>query len=181
MRHRYTTDQWVPYPLELVFAFFANPQNLIPLMPRWHKARVEEAQIIPPPSRPVAADNSPRFRSIAAGAGSTVTISFRPFPLSPIRLPWEARISEFDWNDHFCDEQERGPFAYWRHCHRVLEETRNGIAGTLITDEVVYEMKMGGVGELAHTLFFAGQIKTLFNYRHAQLEAILAKSAAVAR
>ncbi len=175
MRHSFTTNQWVPYSVELVFAFFANPQNLIPLMPRWNKARVEEAQIIAPPLRPVATEASLRFRSIAAGAGSLITISFRPFPLSPVRLPWEAHITEFAWNDHFCDEQMRGPFAYWLHCHRVCEESREGVVGTLVTDEVRYEMKMGRAGELAHRVFVAGQLRRLFDYRHAQAEKIFTK------
>ena len=170
MRHTFTTSQWVPCPVELVFAFFANPQNLIPLMPRWHKARVEESRIVPPSDVPGADD----VDSIAAGAGSVVTISFRPLPLSPIRLRWEAKISEFEHNDHFCDEQMRGPFAYWKHCHRLHRESRDGLEGTRITDEVVYEMKMGRAGELAHGLFFARQVERLFAYRQAQVEKILA-------
>src|SRR5271155_3186151 len=154
MRHTFTASQWIPCPVERVFEFFANPQNLIPLMPRWHNARVDEARIVPPPGADAG--------GIAAGAESVVTISFRPLPLSPIRLRWEAKISEFVPNDHFCDEQIRGPFAYWKHCHRVRAESRDGVAGSRITDEVIYEMKMASVGELAHRLFFARQIGRLF-------------------
>jgi len=164
MRHTFATSQWILCPVEVVFAFFANPQNLIPLMPRWRKARVEEARIVAPPG----ADTC-----IAAGAGSIVTISFRPNPLSPIRLRWVAKISEFVPNDHFCDEQMRGPFAYWKHCHQVRAESLYGVAGTRITDEVVYEMKMGPAGELAHGLFFSGQVARLFAFRQVQVEKIL--------
>jgi ligand-binding SRPBCC domain-containing protein len=170
MRHTFTASQWIPCPVEQVFEFFANPQNLIPLMPRWNKARVEESHIVAPTSIPAAGN----VDGIAAGAGSVVTISFRPLPLSPIRLRWEAKISEFERNDHFCDEQMRGPFANWRHCHRVHPESRDGVTGTRIVDEVVYEMKMGRAGELAHRLFFAGQIGRLFAYRQSQVEKILA-------
>jgi ligand-binding SRPBCC domain-containing protein len=175
MRHSYTIDQWVAYPVELVFAFFANPHNLPHLLPRWQSARIEELQLIPPPIRPQAQEAKPRLRSIAAGAGSTITISFRPFPFSPIRLPWEAHISEFIWNDHFCDQQRRGPFAYWKHCHRVEEETRNQITGTLVTDDVTYEMKLGAAGELAHTLFVKAQMRRIFSYRQQRLEKIFAR------
>src|SRR5271165_5973306 len=164
MRQTFATSQWILCPVEVVFAFFANPQNLIPLMPRWRKARVEEARIVAPPG----ADTC-----IAAGAGSIVTISFRPLPLSPIRLRWEAKISEFEHNDHFCDEQMRGPFAYWKHCHRLRPESRDGVEGTRVTDEVVYGMKMGRAGELAHRLFFTRQVERLFAYRQAQVEKIL--------
>jgi ligand-binding SRPBCC domain-containing protein len=165
MGHSFTATQWIPRPVEEVFAFFANPQNLILLMPQWNKARIEQAEIVP-------AQVASRDRRVAAGAGSFVTISFRPFPLSPIRWQWKAEISEFAWNDHFCDEQLRGPFAYWKHCHRLQAESRDGMAGTVVTDTVVYEMKMGRLGELAHALFTAPQIKALFAYRHAQVERI---------
>jgi ligand-binding SRPBCC domain-containing protein len=169
MLHTFTTSQWIPCPVGLVFGFFANPQNLIQLMPRWNSARVEESRIVAPPGFSVAGNAD----GIAAGAGSIVTISFKPLPLLPIRLRWEARISEFARNDHFCDEQTSGPFAYWKHCHRFRQESSDGVTGTRITDEVVYEMKMGDAVELAHRIFFAGQIGRLFAYRQAQLEKIL--------
>ena len=43
MRHSLQTEQWLPYPRERVFAFFADPGNLPPLMPEWQRARVERA------------------------------------------------------------------------------------------------------------------------------------------
>ncbi len=76
---RFEAKQWVPYPVELVFAFFANPANLPHLMPRKFEMRLEDARIEPPPPRPVAADESRRFKSIAAGVGSEILISFIPF------------------------------------------------------------------------------------------------------
>jgi ligand-binding SRPBCC domain-containing protein len=174
MRHTFTASQWIPRPAELVFAFFANPRNLILLMPSWHKARIDQMQIVPPP---VSGDANGSGN--AAGAGSMMTISFRPFPLSPVRLRWEARISEFAWCDHFCDEQVSGPFAYWKHCHRLQEDARGGVTGTGITDEIVYEMKMASAGELAHSLFFSNRIRRLFDYRHSQLEKIFSTVKAV--
>src|SRR5271154_5034 len=167
MRHNSTASQWTPRSIDQVFAFFASPQNLILLMQRWNKARIEQAEIVP------ASQDALRDRGIAAGAGSLVTISFRPFLLSPIRWRWKAVISEFVGNDHFCDEQLNGPFAYWKHCHRLQAESRDGVPGTLVTDVVIYEMKMGSLGKWAHTLFTARQIEALFIYRHAQVEKIL--------
>ena len=37
MHHTFTSEQWLPYPVEPVFAFFANPENLPRLMPKWQK------------------------------------------------------------------------------------------------------------------------------------------------
>jgi ligand-binding SRPBCC domain-containing protein len=172
MVHRYTASQWLPHPVPFVFAFLADPQNLPPLMPAWQKARVEEARIVAPPPAPANAFKTTRLRGPSAGAGSVITISFRPFPFSPIRLPWEAVISEFVWNDHFCDVQERGPFAAWTHQHAVKDERRGDVIGTLVTDDVSYEMKMGSLGELAHSLFVSAQVGKVFAYRQQRIAAI---------
>jgi ligand-binding SRPBCC domain-containing protein len=173
MRHTFEAEQWLPYPLEPVFAFFANPQNLPRLMPDWQKARIEEAVYTAPPPRPAGVQ--PGLRSLAAGVGSRMTISFKPFPFSPFRVPWEAEIAEFAWNDHFCDIQLRGPFAYWRHCHRLRAETRAEGNGTLLRDELEYELPMGPLGELAHAIAVRGQIRRIFDLRHRRTAELLAR------
>lgn len=178
MVHRFTASQWLPYPVPFVFAFLADPHNLPGLMPAWQKARVEEVKLVAPPPAPSNAFTGSQRRGLSAGAGSSVTISFRPFPFSPVRLPWEATISEFVWNDRFCDVQERGPFASWRHCHSVKFERRAERDGTLITDDVTYEMKMGTAGEMAHRIFVRSQIEKTFAYRRQRIAAIFARIAA---
>ena len=103
MRHSFQTEQWVPYLTERVFAFFADPANLPPLMPGWQRARVEKATYVAAPAPPLATTTG-----TAAGEGSLITISFRPIPCLPLRLEWDAHITEFRWNDFFCDQQRRG-------------------------------------------------------------------------
>ncbi len=176
MRHSFEAEQWVPFPLEQVFAFFSNPENLPRLMPTWQKARIEEATFAPAPERP-AASAGVRFAGVVAGAGTKMTISFRPFPLAPFRIPWDAEITEFVWNDHFCDVQHRGPFAYWHHCHRLNAETRevDGVrtAGTRVRDKVDYEMPFGPLGEIGARLFGARQFKSIFDFRHERTAELL--------
>jgi ligand-binding SRPBCC domain-containing protein len=169
MRHNFQSQQWLPHPVELVFAFFANPKNLPCLMPAWQKACIKEVAFTPPP-----AAASTRVKSLAAGAGTRVTLSFRPLPYSPIRIAWEAEISEFVWNDHFCDQQLHGPFAYWHHCHSVSSESRAGHSGTRLCDDVEYELPFGKLGELAQRLFIARQLLRTFAYRHARTDELLA-------
>ena len=175
MRHKFQAEQWLPYTLELVFAFFANPENLPPLMPGWQKARIEHANIAPPPPRPAG---QPVRAGVAAGAGTTMTISFRPFPFSPVRVPWDAEISEFVWNEHFCDIQTRGPFAYWHHCHWVAAEVRDGQQGTSVRDEVDYELPLGALGEIGQRLFVPAQFRAIFNFRHKRTAELLVRAIA---
>jgi ligand-binding SRPBCC domain-containing protein len=172
MRFSYHTEQSLPYPVEDVFAFFADPNNFPLLMPTWQNTRIEEASIVPPAPCPTAA-SAPT--SIAAGSGTRVALSFRPFPYSPVRVRWQAEIAEFVWNDHFCDRQLRGPFAYWNHCHHVQAIDRNGSDVTLIVDHVEYELPFGLIGRLTHRLFLRRQIERTFACRQGQLTKILAR------
>ena len=173
MPHTFQTSQWVPFPVELVFAFFANPGNLPHLMPKRQQARIESSRVIAPPPRPVAPDPENQFQSPAAGAGSEMLISFRPFSWLPFRVQWLARITEFEWNSHFCDEQLKGPLAAWQHCHRIVSETRDNQAGTLISDEVEYSLPLGPLGSLCDALFVRRQMESTFAYRQQRLAEIL--------
>jgi ligand-binding SRPBCC domain-containing protein len=170
MRFSYQTEQWVPYSLEQIFDFFSNPDNLPVLMPEWQGARIDKASIVAPPQPPHA-----RFVSqpAAAGLGSRLTLSFFPFPHAPFRLRWEAEISEFGWDTHFCDLQLRGPFAYWKHCHYFRRQNQLGLEGTVIMDDLEYELPFGLAGQLAHSIFLRRQIERAFANRQGQLERIL--------
>ena len=170
MRHTYETSQWVPFPTEKVFAFFCDPANLPRLMPPWQQARIDHAFIAAPPlSLTPLKDGG----SQVAGKGSVLTISFRAVPFVPVRLTWVALISEFELNHHFCDEQTSGPLAYWRHCHVVSPETRDGIAGTLVTDNVTYALPMGPLGDVANAVAIKRQMKATFDFRQGKLPGLL--------
>lgn len=183
MAHTFHAEQWLPFPTDLVFAFFANPENLPRLMPAWQKARIEDATFAPPPPRPA---NTPRLPGIVAGAGTRMTLSFRAFPFSPIRLPWDAEITEFAWNDHFCDVQHRGPFKSWRHCHHLHPEphtspTDETLPGTRLTDQLEYTLPLGPLGTIANILFVRHQLRSTFRYRQQRTADLLPKFAAAIR
>lgn len=168
MRYYFQSKQWLPYSVEHVFAFFSDPANLPRLMPDWQRARIDKSTLVAP--------LDPAAPPTAAGAGSRITLSFRPIPFSPVRVSWDAEIDQFVRNDHFCDRQLRGPFAYWHHCHRVAAETRNGIAGTLLLDDLHYEMPLGPLGTIANWLGVSGQIRSTFAFRHMRTKELLAQS-----
>ena len=167
------TSQWTPFPVELVFAFFANPANLPHLMPKWQQGRVESSRLIAPLSRPLAPDPTLRYQSPAAGIGSEMVISFRPIHGVPFRIGWLARITDFAWNSHFCDEQIKGPFAEWKHFHRIESESQDNVTGTRISDEVEYTLPLGPLGDLGNALFVRRGMQKAFVYRQRELERIL--------
>ncbi len=173
MTQQFETRQWVPFPVELVFAFFANPANLPHLMPPRLKTRIEDVRSSAPPPRPVAQDPARRFLSVAAGAGTEILISFLPIAWVPRRLSWMARITEFAWNSHFCDEQVRGPFAGFRHRHGIQAEVRDGVEGTLVSDEIDFALPWGLLGRIGG-LLVKRELKRTFAHRQRRLPEILA-------
>lgn len=122
----------------------------------------------PPPPIEGAAKNMN-----AAGAETKMIVSFRPFPHSPVRLNWHTRITEFAWNNHFCDVQEQGPFDYWHHCHRVHPQENDGVQGTLLQDELEYAFRGGLFGDVANALGGRKQIEKIFAYRQRQVLKII--------
>lgn len=141
-------------------------------MPDWQKARIDAITLVPARNAPADHPGSP-----AAGAGTRMTITFRSFPLSPVRVAWDAEIAEFVWQDHFCDIQlARGPFALWRHCHTVREEQRDGRDGTLVIDRLEYELPFGPLGRLANAIFVRKQIEAAFAFRQKRAAELLAEA-----
>lgn len=176
MPQTFNTEQWVPFSVELVFAFFANPANLPHLMPPKLQTRIEDARITPPPARPGQADPARRFKSIAAGQGSEILISFLPVPWVPRRVSWLARINEFEWNSHFTDEQLRGPFRSFHHRHGVKAQVREGVEGTCVSDDIVFDMPLGALGRMIG-LIVRQNLARSFAYRQTRLPEILAAAA----
>ena len=168
MRFHFNTEQHLPYPLETVFAFFADPANLPRLMPNWQRARIEHADYIAPPPPP---HPFPGSEAITAGSGTKLTLTIRPIPYSPIRLPWDAQIEDFRWLEGFCDVQLRGPFKHWRHCHTVHSVP----GGTTIHDAVEYELPLGFLGRIANAIFIRRQLAATFRFRHKRTSELLAK------
>ncbi len=175
MTQHFSTRQWVPLPVDLVFAFFADPLNLPRLMPPAQKTRVEALRLQPPPVRPTA-DPDCIFCGDAAGVGSEILISFSPVPGIPHRVRWTARILEFEWNSHFCDEQVQGPFARFHHRHGTVAERRDGQMGTLVTDDIEYVLPLGSMGRLASPIV-RRQLERSFAERQLRLPRMLSAAA----
>jgi ligand-binding SRPBCC domain-containing protein len=162
-------EQWVPFPLEHVFAFFSNPQNLPRIMPAASGTRLIVLNRKPAPAPPAGSSSDE-----AAGVDSTIVTSFRVFPPLPIRAQWIARITEFEWNHHFADVQEKGPFKSWHHRHEFRVEVREGVTGTLVSDVIDYEIGFGFLGSIANSFFVRRQMENTFAQRQRTLPQLLA-------
>lgn len=161
-------EHWVPFPVERVFAFFSNPENLPRIMPASSHTKLIALNRVPPPAPPHGTSSEN-----AAGAGSTIVTSFRIFPFLPLRAPWIARITEFEWNHHFADVQDKGPFKNWHHRHEFRPENRGGIPGTLVHDQIEYEAGFGPLGALANAVFIRRQMQRTFAERQKVLPTLL--------
>ena len=129
-------EHWIAAPIEKVFAFFADPDNLPRIMPAWMQIKFEEITIVPPPGSPA------NF----AGVGKTFLASYRALPFLPLRIRSEARIVGFGMNEFFADVQTKGPFRSWYHRHEFAVENRGGIGGTRLRDRIEYEIGLEPVG-----------------------------------
>ena len=171
MSARFETEQWIGVPIERVFLFFANPQNLPRIMPPATGTRLLRVTLKPPPNN--APPTTVTDETPLAGVGSEIVTSFRVAPFLPFRARWIALITEFEWNDHFADTQVKGPFKRFVHRHQLSSEMRNGVMGTRVRDVIEYEVGFGWFGRLAEEWFVKAQLQKTFRYRQQALEKLI--------
>lgn len=147
-QHTLLRSIWIGRPLPEVFEFFADATNL---------------ELLTPPSlrfqimTPAPIEMSPGAR-----------IDYR-LTLSGVPVRWRTRISVWEPGSRFVDEQERGPYALWRHLHTFEPEA----GGTRMRDEVTYALPLGPLGEVAHRLWVKRQLARIFDYREQVIVRVL--------
>ena len=92
--------------------------------------------------------------------GARITFSFG---LGPLRARWEARHYGYVHGTQFCDEQVRGPFRVWRHCHRVVSV---GVERSLYEDRVEYAVPGGPLAQRLAGPLLRHLLSRLFARRH---------------
>ena len=154
---KFETEHWIAADRDRVFRFFANPRNLPVITPRWTGASLVRLEVVPP--RDIGSAER------LAAVGSLVEVSLRPLPWLPLRIRWTAQIVGFKYGEFFRDQQTRGPFDLWVHTHSFEEEVRDGQRGTLVRDEVDYEIGFGPLGQLADAVAVNFALRRVFKYR----------------
>lgn len=137
----------VSVPMEEVWCFFSNPNNLAILTPPEFKLHFTQEL----PSQMMI--------------GQKITYGLCPFP--GFRIRWESEITGITKFEQFIDEQRKGPFVYWRHKHLFNEK-----AGmTEIRDYLQYALPFGMAGAVFHPLI-KRKMKKMFIYRNKKLEEV---------
>jgi hypothetical protein len=133
--------QRIDRPRDEVFAWFADARNLEAITPGFLRFRI----LTPTP--------------IEMRAGARIDYALA---LCGVPLGWRTRITAWEPGARFVDEQERGPYALWRHVHAFADAPGGG---TEVRDRVEYREPFGPLGRLAHAAFVARLLDRIFDHR----------------
>lgn len=153
---RFTYASRLPVHREEAFAWHDRPGALERLSPPFLPGRVEH-------------------RDGSLAEGSKVVLRMGPTRLAP---RWHARHITYDPPREFRDVQESGPFAVFDHRHLF---TADGEETSTLTDDVVYRLPLGALGEVLAGTIVRRQLARMFAYRHRRTVADLAAHAAARR
>ena len=141
MIHQLNRQQIVPAPLDRVWAYFATPANL--------------NEMTPPDMK---------FEIIQGGEGKMFQgqlIEYRVKFMPLLKSRWLTEIAHVEEGAYFVDEQRIGPYSFWYHEHSFDAVE----SGTLIRDQVTYQLAFGLLGDLAHALWVGPKLNSIFDYR----------------
>lgn len=82
----------------------------------------------------------------------------------PVR--WVVRIAEFVPDQHFVDEQVKGPFRYFRHTHLCLPDGSH----TVYRDSIDY---CSYFGRFVDDTIMRRTFERIFEYRHSMMKKLL--------
>lgn len=140
--HTFSAQQFVPLPVQQIFAFFSDARNLEAITP-----------------------SSLHFR-IASGAaainGGSV-IDYR-LHLHGMPLSWKALIVDWDPPRGFVDVQLHGPYALWEHQHTFTEVQ----GGTIVSDDVTYALPLAPLSAIVKPLV-RRDVEHIFRYRRNEI------------
>jgi ligand-binding SRPBCC domain-containing protein len=153
--HTLRREQWIPRPIDEVFAFFADARNLEEITPPWLGFRIQ---------------------AMSSGAVSTGTEIRYRLRLHGIPIFWRTGIRQWQPPYRFVDVQRSGPYKLWHHTHRFEAHGSQ----TRMIDIVRYRLPFGLLGRLVHTLKVRGDVRRIFDYRRQRIEELFAETRAIA-
>jgi ligand-binding SRPBCC domain-containing protein len=132
-------------PLDVVFPFFATPENLERITPPFVGFEIL----------------TPRPLTMRVGLRIDYKIRLHGFPLR-----WTSEITEYEPQHRFVDVQIKGPYRFWEHEHRFVAEGNS----TRVIDRVRYAV-LGGA--IIDRLFVRPDLERIFDYRSSAIERVL--------
>ena len=130
-----------------------------PVVFHWHERPEAIERLLP--ARLVRIEH----RSGGIRDGGRVVLSIG---VGSLRFRWEARHFGYVKGEQFCDEQVRGPFALWRHTHRV---EAIGAWQTLYEDRVEFALPGGNAINALAGRILQPLLRSAFARRHAVVRA----------
>lgn len=143
MRYRLYREQQLNCTIETAWKFFSSPHNLSEITP----ASMNFVVLSDVKDKPV-------FKGME--------INYRVSPLLGIPMRWKTIITQVDELKSFTDFQESGPYKYWNHFHEFIPNEK----GVLMKDTVDYELPLGFLGRIAHSLFIKEKLNSIFDFRY---------------
>ena len=144
--------QALPVSLDEAWAFFSHPKNLAEMTPEYLNLKF----------------TNKLFRE-EMYAGQVITYTVKP--VLGIPMFWMTEITHVKDREFFVDEQRVGPYALWHHQHHFREIP----GGVEMTDIVHYKLPGWWLGDLANAMFVRNQLKSIFTFRRAKVEALFGK------
>jgi ligand-binding SRPBCC domain-containing protein len=139
-KQRFVYRSLMPASADAVFAWHARPGALERLTPPWESVRVLE--------QTGGVEDGRVILEVHAGG------RWRR---------WVAQHGDYQPGRQFCDVQVEGPFAHWRHCHRVIPD---GPDRCFLEDDIEYALPLGSLGTLLGGALVRRKLERLFRYRH---------------
>lgn len=134
-------------PLEEVFHFFSQAENLNALTPPELQFKI----LTPLP--------------IKMKEGTIIDYKIK---LNGIPFTWKTEINKWQENEYFIDQQIKGPYKIWHHKHSF----KSLVGATEMTDEVNYLSPGWLVEPIIQYLFIKRKVESIFDYRNTKLKEI---------
>ena len=137
-------EQWIPRPIQELFAFFTDARNLEDITPPWLGFKIL----------------SMNSNSISEGT----EICYR-LQLHRIPVRWRTEMRRWNPPYRFVDVQRSGPYSLWHHTHSFVAHGDQ----TRMTDVVRYVLPFGVIGRIAHALKVRSDVQRIFDYRRQRI------------
>lgn len=147
MVYRLERTQQLNCSIDTAWRFFSSPHNLEKISPKEMKFRILSE-----------IDNTDIFEGMI--------IDYKVSPLFNISLRWQTKITQVDLMKSFTDFQQKGPYKLWNHFHEFIENKQ----GVLMKDTVDYQLPLGPLGTMMHSLVVKRKLEHIFDFRFRVLE-----------